>query len=78
MPPIRNKNPSKSVEIEGKIQLAISNLKNGNISSTRKAARIYNIPHTTLRARLQGIQYKDKKRANRHKLSEFEEDSLVK
>jgi hypothetical protein len=78
MPPIRNTNPSKSIEIEGKIQLAISDLKNGNISSTREATRIYNIPHTTLRERLNGIQYKGAKRANNHKLTESEEESLVK
>jgi hypothetical protein len=78
MPPIRNTNPSKSIEIEGKIQLAISDLKNRNISSTREATRIYNIPHTTLRERLNGIQYKGTKRANNHKLTKSEEESLVK
>ena len=78
MPPIRNKNPSKSIEIEGKIQLAISDLNNGNISSIREATRIYNIPRTTLRQRLNGVQYKGEKRANNHKLTESEEESLVK
>jgi hypothetical protein len=78
MPPIRKRNPLKSAEIEGKIQLAISDLKNGNISSIREAVRIYTIPRTTLQDRLKGTQYKSAKRANNHKLTEFEEESLVK
>jgi hypothetical protein len=78
MPPIRKRKPSKSAEIEGKIQLAISDLKNGNISSIREAVRIYTIPRTTLQDRLKGTQYQSAKRANNHKLTEFEEESLVK
>ncbi|EED24197.1 conserved hypothetical protein [Talaromyces stipitatus ATCC 10500] len=40
--------------------------------------RIYDIPRTTLRDRLKGIEYKAEKRANNHKLTQFEEESLVK
>jgi hypothetical protein len=78
MPPIRKKDPLKSAQIEGKIQLAISDLKNGRISNIREATRIYDIPRTTLRDRLKGIEYKGEKRANHHKLTQSEEDSLVK
>jgi hypothetical protein len=78
MPPIRKKDPLKSAQIEGKIQLAISDLKNGRISNIREATRIYEIPRTTLRDRLKGIEYKGEKRANNHKLTQFEEESLVK
>uniref|UniRef100_A0A093Y7T1 HTH psq-type domain-containing protein n=1 Tax=Talaromyces marneffei PM1 TaxID=1077442 RepID=A0A093Y7T1_TALMA len=55
MPPIRKKDPLKSAQIEGKIELAISDLKNGRIRSIREAARIYTIPRTTLQDRLNGI-----------------------
>ncbi|EED11514.1 conserved hypothetical protein [Talaromyces stipitatus ATCC 10500] len=78
MPPIRKKDPLKSTQIEGKIQLAISDLKNGRISNIREATRIYDIPRTTLRDRLKGIEYKGEKRTNHHKLTQSEEDSLVK
>jgi transposase len=78
MPPIRNKNSKNSAEQEGRILLAISDLKNQKISSIREATRIYNIPYSTLYDRYHGIQFKQKKRANNHKLTEFEEESLVK
>ena len=72
MPPIRKKDPLKSAQIEGKIQLAISDLKNGKISNIREATTIYNIPRTTLRDRLNSIEYTGEKRANNHKLTHFE------
>jgi hypothetical protein len=78
MPPIRTKKSSNSSEIEGKIQLAISDLKNGKIRSIREAARIYTIPRTTLQDRINGIGYKVETRANGHKLSQNDEESLVK
>ncbi|EED15868.1 aconitase, mitochondrial, putative [Talaromyces stipitatus ATCC 10500] len=55
MPTIRKKDPLKSDQIEGKIELAISNLKNGRIPTIYKAIRIYIIPHTTLQDRLKGV-----------------------
>jgi hypothetical protein len=78
MPPIRKKDPLKSAQIEGKIQLAISDLKNGRISNIREATRIYEIPRTTLRDRLKGIEYRGEIRANNHKLTQLEEESLIK
>ncbi|EED16659.1 conserved hypothetical protein [Talaromyces stipitatus ATCC 10500] len=78
MPPIRQKDPLQSAQIEGKIELAISDLKNGRIRSIREAARIYTIPRTTLQDRMNGIQYRQITRANHHKLTQSEEDSLVK
>ncbi|EED22675.1 conserved hypothetical protein [Talaromyces stipitatus ATCC 10500] len=48
MPPIRNKNEKNLAEQEGRMLLAISDLKNGKISSVYQAAIIYNIPRTTL------------------------------
>jgi hypothetical protein len=78
MPPIRNKNRPNSQEQEGRILLAISDLQNERIPNIGRAAKIYDIPRTTLRDRLKGIQQRSQIRANGHKLTEFEEESLVK
>jgi hypothetical protein len=78
MPPIRDKNQRNSVNQEGRILLAISDLQNKKISNIGQAAKIYNIPRTTLRRRLHGTQERSQTRANGHKLSQFEEESLVK
>ncbi|EED14184.1 conserved hypothetical protein [Talaromyces stipitatus ATCC 10500] len=78
MPPIRKKDPLKSTQDEGKIELAISDLKNGRIRSIREAARIYMVARTTLQDRMKGVPYRQITRANNHKLSQSEEDSLVK
>jgi hypothetical protein len=78
MPPIRRKDPLKSAQDEGKIELAISDLKNGRICSIREAARIYMIARTTLQDRMHGVPYRQITRANSHKLTQFEEESLVK
>ncbi|EED18825.1 conserved hypothetical protein [Talaromyces stipitatus ATCC 10500] len=78
MPPIRKKDPLKSAQNEGKIELAISDLKNGRIRSIREAARIYTIPRTTLQDRLHGVPFQHAIRASNHKLTQFEEESLVK
>lgn len=58
--------------------LAISDLKNGRILRVAQAARIYNIPRMTLQDRLNGTQQRSLVRANHHKLTQSEEDSLVK
>jgi hypothetical protein len=78
MPPIRDKNSRNSIEQEGNISLAISDLKNGKISSIRRATHVYGIPYTTLYERYHGIQMKAEKPANGLKLSTNEEESLVK
>ncbi|EED12236.1 pogo transposable element, putative [Talaromyces stipitatus ATCC 10500] len=52
MPPIRNKNRKNLDEQEGRILLAISDLQNGRIQRVAQAARIYEIPRTTLQDRL--------------------------
>jgi hypothetical protein len=78
MPPIRNKNSRNSIEQEGKILFAISALKNREISSIREAARVFQVPRSTLCDRYHGIKLKAEKRATGFKLSEYEEESLVK
>jgi hypothetical protein len=48
MPPKARQNSRNSIEKEGRIILAISALNKQEISSIRKAARIFNISHATL------------------------------
>ena len=78
MPPIRSQKAQKSIEQEGRILLAIRAIKNQEISSVRGAARRFEVPESTLRDRLHGHQFKPEARANSHKLTQFEEESLVK
>ncbi|QGA17419.1 hypothetical protein EYB26_005090 [Talaromyces marneffei] len=78
MPPIRNKKSKDLIEQEGRILLAISDFQNGKIPNIAQAAEIYNIPRTTLRNRLHGTQQRLLVRANSHKLTQPEEESLVK
>jgi hypothetical protein len=58
MPPIRKKDLLKSTQDEGKIELAISDLKNGRIRSIREAARIYTVARITLQDRMKGVPYR--------------------
>ncbi|GMG14126.1 unnamed protein product [Aspergillus oryzae] len=69
---------SKSqVEQEGRLLLAIEALNNQKICSIREAARVYNVPRSTLTDRMNGRHFNKEKRANSHKLTQNEEDSLV-
>ena len=52
MPPKLYSKPSNSVEKEGKLLLAISALKKKEISNIREAARLYDVPRSTLQDRL--------------------------
>jgi hypothetical protein len=63
---------------EGRALLAIQAIKNKEISSIRAAARIFSVPRRTLDLRLRGVQSRANSRANSHKMTEIEEDSLEK
>jgi hypothetical protein len=76
MPPIRSQNSQKRVEQEGRLLLAIQAIKNQELSSIRKAAEVFDVPRSTLTTRLNGITYRAETRANSHKLTTFEEQSL--
>ncbi|KAL2703800.1 hypothetical protein AAEP93_004871 [Penicillium crustosum] len=78
MPPIRSRSSSNSAEQEGRILLAIQAFKNKEISSIRELARRFNIPRITLQRRLTGDLFRPETRANNHKLTETEEESLEK
>ena len=78
MPPIRTQSSQNSIEQEGRILLAIQAIKNQEISTVTRAACTFNVPRSTLRRRLQGVQNRVESRANSHKLTEIEEESLQK
>ena len=78
MPPIRSQRSRNSTEQEGRILLAIQAFKNQEISSIREVARRFEIPRTTLQRRLTGDTFRPETRANNHKLTESEEESLQK
>ncbi|BCS23639.1 uncharacterized protein APUU_40083S [Aspergillus puulaauensis] len=77
MPPKQHRVSQNLVEQEGRILLTISALKKNEISSTRRAAEVFNMPPSTLRDRLQGRQYRAEQRANSHRLSETQEEVLI-
>jgi hypothetical protein len=77
MPPKRIGSWQKSASQEGKILLALSDLKEGRIKSLRAAAKLYQIPLTTLHARSDGRLSRIDKRPSGHKLTQTEEDSLT-
>ena len=63
---------------ESRMQMAISAYKNKKIHSKKGAAGVFCIPESTLRTRLQGRQPRVETRANGHKLTPIEEETLVK
>ena len=77
MPPIRTESRSKLAEQEGKILLALQAIKKEQFKSIRAAARLFGIPESTLRSRAHGIKSRVDTRANCHKLTQLEEDSLI-
>ncbi|KAJ5261124.1 hypothetical protein N7478_009036 [Penicillium angulare] len=77
MPPIRAQSSRNSAGKEGRILLAVKDIKDGRINSLRAAAKLYDIPHTTLATRVNGVQSRVDIRPNGHKLTQLEEDSLV-
>jgi hypothetical protein len=48
MPPTRSESSRKSANQEGKVLLAVTDIKNRRIKSIRVVAKLYDIPHTTL------------------------------
>jgi hypothetical protein len=76
MPPIRSKSSQKAANQEGKILLALDDIQNGRVNIIRAAARLYEIPHTTLTDRAKGVVSRVDKRPSGYKLTKLEEDSL--
>jgi hypothetical protein len=78
MPPIRTQSSRNRTEQEGRILLAIQAIKNQEIRSISQAATQFNVPRTTLRRRVTGCTNRAETRANSHKMTEIEEESLQK
>ncbi|ODM17137.1 hypothetical protein SI65_07536 [Aspergillus cristatus] len=78
MPPTRSRSSRNLIEQEGRILLAIQAIKKHEIPSIREAARRFNVPRTTLQDRLHGHQNRGEARANNHKLTQTEEETLKK
>lgn len=76
MPPKARQNSRKLAEQEGRILLAISALEKQEIRNIREVARVYNISRSTLQDRLYGKIYRSESRANGHKMTLNEEESL--
>ena len=77
MPPIRSGSAQKSANQEGKILLALDDIKNGRVESIRAAAKLYAIPRTTLQHRAVGRLPRVDVRPSGYKLTQYEEDSLT-
>ncbi|CEJ54947.1 hypothetical protein PMG11_01233 [Penicillium brasilianum] len=64
MPPIRSESRQKLANQEGKILLALNDIEKGRVNSIRAAARLYEIPHTTLAGRAKGVKARVEKPLN--------------
>jgi hypothetical protein len=58
--------------------LALDDIKNDRIKSLREAAKLYDLPVTTLHARAYSRISRGDTRLNSYKLTQLEEDSLTK
>jgi len=78
MPLIRSESFQKSANQEGKILLALNDIKNSRIKSIRAVAKLYEIPRSTLQTRAYSVVSIAKRRNPNQKLTQLEEDSLAK
>jgi hypothetical protein len=78
MPPIRTASSQKSANQEGKILLALDDIKNGCIKSIRVAAKLYTISRSTLQIRAHSTVLRTDTHPNGYKLTPYEKDSLTK
>ena len=63
---------------EGRIPLALGDIETGRITSLRAAAKLYDMPFSTMRGGATGISSRVDTRAKSYKLTQLEEGSLVK
>ena len=77
MPKTREKKGKEAIELEGKLEIAISDLKSGKIPSLRRAAAIYGVPFSTLQRRYRGSQRKAVNNIKKQKLTPSEEETLI-
>ena len=60
------------------IQLAISDITFQRVQSVNRAAKIYNVPRTTIRRRVAGKRMRRDCEANTKRLNKLEEEAIVK
>nr|XP_001398056.2 transposase [Aspergillus niger CBS 513.88] len=72
------KSSKELVEQEGRLCLAVESIQKGHTKSIREAARVFQVPRSTLQDRLNGLKFRKDTRANSHKLTSIEEESLEK
>ena len=63
---------------ENQLLLVVKAIQKDPKLSVRAAAKIYNVRHTTLQDRITGRSARQSLRANNHKLTESEEEAIVK
>jgi hypothetical protein len=63
---------------EGRIAFAIAAIQKNQFHSIREAARVYNVPLSTLQRRVRGIKPQRGQRSSTRKLTQIEEDILIK
>ena len=73
MPPKARQN---SIKKEGRILLVLSALKNKEIATICDAAKHFNVPRSILQDQLHGRIFRNEIRANSHKLTANEDESL--
>ena len=66
---IRSESAQKLANQEGKILLALNDIKNGRIKSLRVASRLYEISYSTLYTHANGWTSRGDSRANSYKLT---------
>jgi hypothetical protein len=76
MPPQRSEKKTKLIEQEGRLLLAIKAIKDGKYPSAAAAARSFEIPVSTLKARINGRESAAEKRASGHIFTQIEEQSI--
>jgi hypothetical protein len=73
----RDKDVQKAIELEGKIEVAIADLKNRKIPNILRAAIVYEVLYSTLYDRLYSKPTKAVSSTNKRKLTQSEEDILI-
>ncbi len=77
MPPKRHQKSRNPSDQEGRVLLAVKAFQNREIPNITEAARRFEVPRSTLRDRVNGHRNRSETRANNHKLTETEEQSLL-
>ncbi len=72
MPPKRSEFSQKLAKQEGRIILALDDIKTGRINSLRAAAKLYDIPFSTPQRRAVGISSRVDKYHHRQKLTQLD------